>query len=75
MTASEPELCTCREPAACCAEVTVGSTGSVLFESPSGIRISIEAVPVTDQRLRQTWPETVYRILVSYKTQITAVLK
>lgn len=31
---------------------------------------SIEAVPITDPRLRSAWPETIYRISVHFKTKL-----
>ncbi len=35
--------------------------------------VHIEPIPVTDERLRQSWPETVYRLRIAYTGSLTAV--
>lgn len=57
-------------------EITAGSTGLITLSSESGpIQIRIETVPVTDSRLRIAWPDTVYRVLVSFSGEITVLFK
>ncbi len=57
-------------------EITVGKIGLITLSSESGpIQIRIETVPVTDHRLRIAWPDTIYRVLVSFSNEITVLFK
>lgn len=88
MTQEKPELCIAEkadsaDDADGCAghkklyalTVAVGSVGTITLQSPSPLladSVQIEAISVTDARLRQNWPETLYRLRVSYTASITA---
>ena len=44
--------------------VALGGLGRVVLEAPA--RIEVEAVPVTDPRLRIAWPDTLYRTRIYF---------
>ena len=44
--------------------VALGGLGRVVLEAPA--RIEVEAVPVTDPRLRIAWPGTLYRTRIYF---------
>ncbi len=59
------------------AEAPAVQGGAVLFgtlaraETAGAQRITVEAVPVTDARLRAAWPETLYRTRVYFTKELT----
>ena len=38
-------------------------------------KIVIEAVPITDPRLRQAWPDTIYRTRIYFTQQLSLVIE
>ena len=57
-------------------EIMVGRTGVITLSSKSDpIQVRTETVPVDDPRLRIAWPDTVYRVLVSFTDEITVLFK
>ena len=57
------------------AKIQVDAIGTIDISSGDSISVTIETVPVTDARLRLSWPDTIYRILIQYESSITVVLK
>ena len=39
------------------------------------VRAEVQAVPVTDPRLRTAWPQTIYRITVHFRQKISVILR
>lgn len=63
-------LLVCEAPAVEGARVRVGALGTLTAEGACG-PLAVDAVPVTDARLRAAWPETVWRVRVPFAGRLT----
>lgn len=66
-------LMICEKPKINSDFIEVGTLGKIHFtadETKKIKSIKIEEIKITDEKLRLTWPEFVYRILISYKNKI-----
>ena len=70
MTAYKPVIAEAAQRGGLC--FTIGGVGKVCFMSSGTMQWQILDIPVTDERLRQSWPDMLYRLRVSYTDHITA---
>lgn len=49
--------------------ITLGEAATLEIQTPF-LSITVEEIPITDARLRSVWPETLYRILIGYETNL-----
>ncbi len=57
-------------------EIPAGSLGTItLIPESGGVKTAVETVPVTDPRLRIAWPDTIYRLLVSFSDELTILFR
>lgn len=65
---AELSLMLCEEPKIVKRTILVGRIGAI---SANQGEITVEKIPVTDPRLRITWPETIWRVLIRFQNKIT----
>ena len=53
----------------CC--IRAGTVGEIRLDSPSAIAVTVERVAISDARLRRAWPDSLYRVLVSFRKELT----
>jgi len=49
--------------------IALGEAATLEIQTPF-LSITVEEIPITDARLRSVWPETLYRILIDYETNL-----
>lgn len=53
-------------------KLEIGELGVIHIMNEQDVQtIQVESIPITDQRLKETWPNMVYRILITYVHQLT----
>ena len=53
--------------------LTVGTLGGIRFD-PKKVTAAVTPVPVTDPRLRTAWPDTIYKITLTFQKEISIEL-
>ena len=51
----------------------MGTLGGIRFD-PAAVTAAVTPVPITDPRLRTTWPETVYKITLHFQKMLNLEL-
>ncbi|HKM06585.1 MAG TPA: heparinase II/III family protein [Sphaerochaeta sp.] len=56
--------------------ISFGKVGTIQVKPyPHPQDIIIEEIPITDERLRLSWPDRIYRILITYQQSITLLIR